>query len=196
MKKKILAITLALCLVFAMTSVAFAADVQITGNNGSAPVKLVIESSASEPPTGGGGAGSDEPIIVSPTSLNVTISEKVTITANNTGVNASDFTVTNNTETTAVTIDKLSLADAGTAGWTKAAYDETAFEGYAVGAKKYALKAKIDVDSHDLYTDWENVDKVLAANGGDATVTFDALISQVTAAVSEVQIGSLTVTLG
>lgn len=193
MKKKILAITLALCLVFAMTSVAFAANTVIeSSNNGSAPVKLVIEESASEPPAGGG----DEPIIVSPDALSFEISEKVLITANNQGVSVDDFQVINKSTSAAVVIDKLSLADAGTAGWTKAAYDTETFEGYAVGAKKYALRAKIDGETyHDLFNDWINVEKELSADGGEATVQFQALLTQVTAAVSEVEIGSLTVTL-
>lgn len=189
--KKTLSIILALCLVFTMTSVAFAADTTLSGNSGSAPVVLVIDQSADTP------SGGDEPIIITPTTLSVTISEKVTITADSNGVSASDFTVTNNTTGSAVTIDKLALADEGNAGWTKAAYDKDAFAGYAVGAKKYALKAKIgSTKSHDLYTDWTNVAEELSVNGGTATVTFDALVSQVSAAVSEVQIGTLTVTLG
>lgn len=195
MKKKILAITLALCLVFAMTSVAFAANTVIeSSNNGSAPVKLVIEESASESPVGGGG---DEPIIVSPDALSFEISEKVLITADDQGVSVNDFQVINKSTSAAVVIDELSLADAGTAGWTKAAYDTETFKGYAVGAKKYALQANFDGDNnyHDLYTDWTNVGKELSANGGEATVQFQALLTQVTAAVSEVEIGSLTVTL-
>lgn len=194
MKKKILAITLALCLVFAMTSVAFAANTAITSsNNGSAPVKLVIEESASESPVGGG----DEPIIVSPDALSFEISEKVLITADNQGVSVNAFQVINKSTSAAVVIDELSLADAGTAGWTKAAYDTQTFKGYAVGAKKYALQANFDGDNnyHDLYTDWTNVGKELSADGGEATVKFQALLTQVTAAVSEVEIGSLTVTL-
>ncbi len=194
MKKKILAITLALCLVFAMTSVAFAANTVIeSSNNGSAPVKLVIEESASESPVGGG----DEPIIVSPDALSFEISEKVLITADDQGVSVNDFQVINQSTSAAVVIDELSLADAGTAGWTKAAYDTETFKGYAVGAKKYALQANFDGDNnyHDLYTDWTNVGKELSADGGKATVKFQALLTQVTAAVSEVEIGSLTVTL-
>lgn len=176
--KKTLSIILALCLVFTMTSVAFAADKETA-------VKLVVSDD-----TTGGGAGTIA-------TVDVEVPEAIVITAQKDTVVATveDYTIANKAKTSYIVLDALELTAAGTDGWTKAAYNEAAFKALAYNTKQFAMQAKIGEGSYtDLNSKWSNIAQNINAEE-TLTVSLQALIPTQSAAINNTQIAKLVATI-
>ena len=88
--KKFLSLALALCMVFAMSATAFAAEITESGGSGSTPVSLTTTNGG----IGGGGEGGE----VTPTKLNVTVPTTLPMAMSDDGtvVTATDCKIINN----------------------------------------------------------------------------------------------------
>ena len=179
MKKKILAITLALCLVFAMTSVAFAADKNTD-------VHLVVSDDA----VSGGGSGTIA-------TVDVTVPTKIVITAQPDTVVATveQYSIKNNAKTSYIVLDALELTAAEAGNWTKAAYSETAFKALAYNTKQFAMRAKIGEGQYtDLNNKWTSINQNINAED-TLSVSLEALIPTQSQAINDVQIAKLVATI-
>lgn len=178
--KKFLSIALTLCLVFAMTSVAFAADK-------TTPVNLVV----SDDSTGGSGSGALA-------TVDVTVPESIVITAQKGTVVATvdDYTIQNNANISYVVLDSLELSAAGNAGWTKEAYNEAKFKNYATGTKKFAMQAKVGEATtyKDLNSKLSSISQNIMHNT-TLTVSLQALIPSQSVAIESQQIANLVATI-
>lgn len=194
MKKKILAITLALCLVFAMTSLAFAGNVDSSSGAGNTNVNLTV-SAGGEGGSGGEGGGSGTGGGGAVASIDVSVPENITITAQAGTVVATvgAYTITNNADIGQVKLVSLEL-NAET-GWTKEAYVENTFKDYAAGTKKFAMQAKVSGDTYtDLNSKWDNINAAILHNASQ-TVELQALIPAQSQAITSEKIATLVATI-
>ena len=193
--KKIIALILSLCMVFALGATAFAAEIHSSGGSGSTPVNLT---------TTNGGIGGGDSGDITPTKLNVIVPTALPLAMSDDGtvVTATDCKIINNSYG-AVRVRSAVISAAS--GWHLTKFgDKSILAGEKVDSKKLGFAMKIGGGTQVKTTSNNDTQTLISSpiagcymtgvgdpNGNTAKIDYAAIVTPLSNAISNATVATV-----
>ena len=193
--KKIIALILSLCMLFALGATAFAAEIHTSGGSGSTPVNLTTTNGG----IGGGGSGD-----ITPTKLNVIVPTALPLAMSDDGtvVTATDCKIINNSYG-AVRVKSVTISGAN--GWRLTKFgDKSILAGEKVDSKKLGFAMRIGGGSQVATTTCNDTQVLISSpvngcymtgvgdpNRNTAKIDYSAIVTPLSNAVSNATVANV-----